>query len=396
MGGVTQWEFTLSVLIHASSLCCALAAGIIVSALFSEWSRVMIAAIIAAAIILGLYLATHIWTAGKFLPVPNWLQLDDALSAAITSIGLLGNWNGRAWLDATGGGVPATYATWAKLMLLVPCTGSLALLAGAVFASGLLVRRSVTTEARSRSRVFRLGTKVLFPALHRTWSRRQLFRNPVGWLEQRTWTARTLQWGWVALMIAFYSVIAGHVDNWWHQHMEMHRAFGWGLLGALALTAAASLRRERENGILGQLLITPLQPNEIVMGRVKGLWAQIRWATALFVGGWIYLQGFSRGFEDWFWMLFFAVSYFTLPVTGLFCSLWRKSYFAAVLWTLFLGIAYPLAMACLWALIILLVIGMDEFSAPVVLVCAALVQIGIAYIRGRELIQKLERRSFAV
>ena len=167
------------------------------------------------------------------------------------------------------------------------------------------------------------------------------------------------------------------------------------MASAQALTAAASFRRERENGMLGQLLITPLQSNEIVMGRVKGLWAQIRWATALFVGGWIYLQGFSRGYLDWFWMLFFTVSYFTLPVTGLFCSLWRKSYFAAVLWTLFLGIAYPLAMACLWALIILFVTSKHNFG-PVVLVSAALVQIGIAYIRGRELIQKLERRSFAV
>ena len=394
MGGVTKWEVTLSVLIHASSLCCALAAGIIVSAFFTEWSRVTIAAMIAAAIVLAVYLTAHLWVAGKFWRAPNWLQLNDPLYVALASTALLGNWDGRAWLEATGGGVPVIYAMWVKWMF-VPCAGSLLLLAAAVFSSGVLVRRTITAEARGSSRVTRLGTKVLFPALHRKWSRHQLLRNPVGWLEQRTWTARALQWGWIALMIAFYSVVAGSMHDWWHEHMLMHRTFGFGLLGALALTAAASLRRERENGMLGQLLITPLQPNEIVMGRVKGLWAQIRWATALFVGGWIYLQGFSRGYEDWFWMLFFAVSYFTLPVTGLFCSLWRKSYFAAVLWTLFLGIAYPLAMACLWALIILLVIGMHDFSPPVVLVCAALVQIGIAFIRGRELIQKLERRSFA-
>jgi len=94
-------------------------------------------------------------------------------------------------------------------------------------------------------------------------------------------------------------------------------------------------------------------------------------------------------------MLFFTVSYLTLPVTGLFCSLWRKSYFAAVVWTVFLGILYPLAMAFLWALIVMLLAGSRNFW-PIALVVAALVQIWIAWIRGRELVRKLQARTFAV
>ena len=149
--------------------------------------------------------------------------------------------------------------------------------------------------------------------------------------------------------------------------------------------------------MLSLLLITPLQPDVLVMGRVKGLWAQIRWATVLFVGGWLYLQGFSRGYLDWCWMLFFTVSYLTLPVTGLFCSLWRKSYFAAVLWTLFLGILYPITMAFLWAAIIAMLVdgGRTQTFWAIALATAVIAQIAIAYVRGRELVRKLESRAFA-
>ncbi|HKQ40647.1 MAG TPA: hypothetical protein VJ063_21445 [Verrucomicrobiae bacterium] len=280
--------------------------------------------------------------------------------------------------------------------MAVPCAISLLLLLASVVASGLIIRRTITAEGREPSRVVRIGTTILLPQLFRKWSRRRLQRNPVGWLEERTWTARTVQWSWLAVVISFYLVPPDRWRNSIYDYTSVHRLIGWGLLAALALTAAGSLRRERENGMLSLLLITPLQSDSIVMGRVKGLWAQIRWATVLFVGGWIYLQGFSRGYLDWFWMLFFTVSYFTLPVTGLYCSLWRKSYFAAVLWTLFLGILYPLAMAFLWTLIIMLVVGGFRGTFwPIALVAAALVQIGIAWIRGRELIRKLESRCFA-
>jgi ABC-type transport system involved in cytochrome c biogenesis permease component len=263
--------------------------------------------------------------------------------------------------------------------------------------TGLVVRRSIRSESnRENSRVVCFGLRVMFPALHRAWSRKRLNRNPIGWLEQRTWTARMLQWGWLAIIIVVYAVIAANLGDWRSRYHfgQGHRLLGWGLLAALGMTAAASFRRERENGILALLLITPLTPNQIVMGRVIGLWAQIRWATVLFVGGWIFLQGVFERWFDYYWMFFFAVSYLTLPVTGLFCSLWRKTYFAAVLWTVVLGIIYPLMLALMWSVALVVLFNTRNFW-PTALVVAALVQIGIACVRGRELISKLERRSFS-
>jgi ABC-type transport system involved in cytochrome c biogenesis permease component len=376
MGGVTKWEVALSVLIHFSSLGCALAAGIAVSAAFREWSRVMVMAVCASALLLVGYVNVQSWA----VPRVGW-SLADGLRFLL-------NWE----YLAISQGQPL-YADWVRWML-VPCAGSVVLLGGVILLSGLVVRRSINAESRAPSPLVRFSAKILFPALHRKWSRNRLLSNPIGWLEQRTWTARTLQWGWVAFTIAVYAVIAARWDEWSYGLSGMHRMLGWGLLAALGLTAAGSFRRERENGMLSLLLITPLKPDQLVLGRVKGLWAQIRWATLLFVGGWIYLRTFSGDRLDYFWMLFFVVSYLTLPVTALFCSLWRKSYFAAVLWTLFLGMIYPLALGVLWALIVLILTGIRNLW-PTFLVMAALVQIWVAYIRGRELVRKLESRRFA-
>ncbi|HZO83846.1 MAG TPA: hypothetical protein VFC26_01455, partial [Verrucomicrobiae bacterium] len=389
MGGVTKWEVGLSVLIHFSSLCCALAAGIIVSGMFTERSRGMVFAVLVSVILLIGYLEIQLWITGPLKPTfasgHRWFL---ALVVAM-------NWGGEAWAMVTAAGQTA-YSSWLNWMLLM-CFASILLVVVAVLASGLLVRRSITSEGpRKSSRLAQRGSTVIFPALHRAWSRRRLDRNPIGWLEQRTWTARMCQWGWTAIILPVYAISAAQLTQWdgAHSYAFSHRLLGWGLLAALGMTAAASFWRERENGMLSLLLVTPLAPDKIVMGRVKGLWAQIRWATVLFVAGWIYLQTFVREEHDYFWMFFFTVSYLTLPVTGLFCSLWRKSYFAAVLWTLCLGIIYPLGVAFVWSLIIL-VLGGARNLWPTFLVVAALVQIAIAFIRGRELIRKLESRSFA-
>lgn len=395
MGGVTKWEVALSVMIHFSSICCAISAGILVSGYVTDWSRSMVFALFVSLVLLIGYLEIQLWVVEQFTGLSKPMLMGQWFWRVDRQwfLGLLlaTNWHGDAWQFVTAQG--QLYASWLRWMF-VPCLASFIFLVLSVMWAGLVVRRSLTSEkSEENSAAVRVGQAVLFPGVHRAWSRRRLEQNPIGWLEQRTWTARTLQWGWLAIIIGLYTVIAGNL-SYNGDFGSWQRLIGWGLLAALGMTAAASFRRERENGMLSLLLITPLTPNQIVMGRVRGLWAQIRWATVLFVAGWIFLQGVSEVWFDYYWMFFFAVSYLTLPVTGLFCSLWRKSYFAAVLWTLMLGIIYPLTLALMWAMIVLLLFGFRNFW-PTALVVAALVQITIAYVRGRELIGKLEKRSFS-
>lgn len=391
MGGVTKLDVAVSVLIHFSSLCCALAAGIVISGVCTQWARAMGGAIVLSFLILVGFGLVQFWILQMTGAGPLLVAGTPDLQRRC-ELGLVFSAYGQIWSMLLGTGRAAVFASWAKWMM-IPAFGSMFLLAAAVFFTGIRLVKTINKEERNSAAV-RLGRKVLLPKLHRAWSRRKLNLNPVGWLEQRTWTARTMQWGWLAVMAFIVGVVA--IDGTLHDIREGHQPVGWGLLAALGLTAAGSFRRERENGMLSLMLVTPLSPRQIVMGRVKGLWSQIRWATILFVGGWTYLGTLVHGqAHNYLWMFFFVVSYLTLPVTGLFCSLWRKTYFAAVAWTFVLGFVYPIGLSFVWAVMLSLLIGLDDWQL-IALVMAALVQIAIAWIRGWELVRKLENRSFAI
>jgi len=57
---------------------------------------------------------------------------------------------------------------------------------------------------------FKTGTVVANNVLHTdvlaevfsAWMLRKLERNPIGWLEQRTWTGRLVTWGWFAVIMS--------------------------------------------------------------------------------------------------------------------------------------------------------------------------------------------------
>src|SRR5205823_11572930 len=57
----------------------------------------------------------------------------------------------------------------------------------------------------------------------------------------------------------------------------------WLLTGSLAASAAGSLRRERESGLLELILISPLGEWQIIRGRLRALWSQFAPAAALYL-----------------------------------------------------------------------------------------------------------------
>ena len=101
----------------------------------------------------------------------------------------------------------------------------------------------------------------------------KLERNPIGWLEQRTWSGRLVTWGWFAVMISIYSAAFSNTDVS-HSLDNIQRFMGWLLLGVIAVTAAGSFRRERETGVMELLLVSPMSVRQIIGGRLRGLWGQ--------------------------------------------------------------------------------------------------------------------------
>jgi ABC-type transport system involved in multi-copper enzyme maturation permease subunit len=188
-------------------------------------------------------------------------------------------------------------------------------------------------------------TPVLWRRLFRRWMRRKLERNPIGWLEQRTWSARVVTWSWLAAMICLLSYGVAEINPYSGSGFTDIAVFmAWLLAGSMAMTAAGSFRRERETGVLELLLVSPLKVGQIIGGRLRGLWGQFLPAIVLLFGSWLYLANMRVGFgrsnadDEPLAMLFFAGAFFTLPVVGLYCSLRWNNFITAVVCTFGLGV----------------------------------------------------------
>ena len=206
------------------------------------------------------------------------------------------------------------------------------------------------------------------------------------------------RWAWLALMTAIYGFILLDDSLVRHKFTEMQVLLAAGLMVSALLSAAASFRRERENGVLTLLLVSPLRLSQIVGGRVRALWGQYVPALVFMFGAWIYLHKSLGHPRDLFWVGFFAIGFLTLPVTGLYCSLWQQTFFAALLWTGLLGLLAPLALS----VIVVPVAGGGPLelhlngARPLVLGLAAVGQLGIAAMCLVLLLRKLRQRSFTL
>jgi ABC-type Na+ efflux pump permease subunit len=238
--------------------------------------------------------------------------------------------------------------------------------------------------------------------------RRKLEKNPVGWLEQRTWSGRLVTWGWFAVMISLYSAALNgpNVTRWLS---ELQKFMAWLLLGVMTVSAAGSFQRERETGVLELLLVSPLSVGQIIGGRLRGLWGQYFPALILLLGVWTYLAGlFPEPERDWGMIQFYCSAFLALPVIGLYCSLRRRNFISAFLFTVFLGLAVPFGLKAVlnWFTGVFLGVGNDAayyFSDSILerlLLLTyspwflTLVQIVVAIRIGWQLFRDLARRNF--
>jgi hypothetical protein len=240
-----------------------------------------------------------------------------------------------------------------------------------------------------------LGTQLL-----QRWLSWRLARNPVGWLELRRAGGRLVSWFWFAAVVLVYGAYGFGQELHGRDFERIQERLGGLLLLSLVLTSAASFRRERENGVLELLLVSPMREWDVIRGRLRALWTQFLPAMLIFLGGSIF-QAFMFGSEIGPGLLaYFALWYLTLPVIGLYFSLARKHFIASVLWTLLFGGAFPFV---LLAFSDLVEAGWELFGAPnyhdhpaIGFLFTFALQAGLAVAFALILRNHLARRKFAL
>src|SRR5262249_5406016 len=154
-------------------------------------------------------------------------------------------------------------------------------------------------------------------------------------------SGRLITWGWLAVIISLYSMVLSD-PNFFQRSNVPQNIMGWTLVISMAISTAGSFRRERESGVLELLLVSPLRERTIISGRLRGLWGQFLPAFGLLLIVWFYLASISktRG-EEGGAIFFYAGTFCSLPVIGLFFSLRCRAFMTALLAALVMGFVLP-------------------------------------------------------
>jgi len=358
-GGV-GWLLELSsVLINFSALCWALSAGVLVSSAARTFTRAVVGAVIVAGLFLAVLGVVHVaalivaWQvtfpqtgAGTLLHPAffRWFLDEGFLSITriddlVRSFGLSVAGSSSLQAALAGAMFSVTLFSFLSLLLIIRWAAS-------------NVRRNWQDKPRSVLQA-KLEKEFCTPAygirLFRGWMRRLLERNPIGWLERRTWQARTVSWAWLAVIVSLYSLMLGSTRPDWNSFQEWQWIIAALFCASLTVSAAGSFRRERESGVMELLLVTPLTVGQIINGRLRGIWSQFLPSLLLFVIIQFHLISIAR-WVPWnrdtsmegallLWLLGGAT--LTLPVIGLYFSLRCRLHITAVVAALAVGIGVP-------------------------------------------------------
>ncbi len=396
LGGVSWTQGLLSLMINLSAICWALAAGLLASA----WSKSWLRALLVAGILAVCFFITMGVTAGQFLTPAFSRQLYSSRYANniySTMVGLgfitnsLGTWPAYLRLTSNLGILRAM----AALMLV-----SFGALVMAVLLAAARIRRVWREEPPSQRQLWwrnTFCTPVLGVNILHRWMRWKLEHNPIGWLEQRSWSGRLVTWGWLAVMVSLYSVALTD-SNFFHSYGFMHRITSLFLALTIAASAAGSFQRERETGVLELLLVSPVGEPAIISGRVRGLWGQFLPTVVLLLGVWAYCGTILPQQSDAQVIWFYGATFFSLPVIGLYFSLRCRNFMSAFLWTLGVGMLLPVMLPPIVGLMKWL---LDSDETPFYWEAsrsfwAGCWQIAIASVCWPLLTRRLRNRSFAL
>ena len=176
----------------------------------------------------------------------------------------------------------------------------------------------------------------------------------------------------------------------------LQETMAWLLAGSMAMSAAGSFRRERDTGVLELLLVSPLGENQIISGRLGGLWSQFLPAAGLLLAVWAYCSSFLPNGVNTGVGLFFVAAFLTVPVFGLYFSLSCRNFITAFLATLTVALLVPLVLPqALRALWLTLFRPNEVFSwEPRPSLGAAIFQVILAIVCWDRLFLRLKERAF--
>ncbi len=367
VGGVTWREALLSAMINFSAICWALAAGLVGSSAAKAWARAQLFAClfgivfgVAFVCLTGAHVLLQLGGGSRF----GLDFYDRMLVIGLFGATDAGGWWGRILSSFAGRRLWSFFIGESGLVLV-----SVLALSAAVGVAAWNLRRTWQESPPSARQLWlhdKFCTPVIWVSFFRRWMRRKLERNPIGWLEQRTWSGRLVTWGWFAVMISLYSAALNGL-NIGRLLDTLQEFMAWLLLGVMSVSAAGSFQRERETGVLELLLVSPLSERQIIGGRLRGLWGQFVPALFILLGIWIYLGNLpARDLsDDWKWMAFFCAAFAAVPIIGLYCSLRYRNFIISFFFTLFFGLALPFGLNTLLDVLARLILrGLGLFSFP--------------------------------
>jgi hypothetical protein len=398
LGGVSWNDAVLSLIMNFSSLCWALAAGLLASSLGKSWVRSQLLALTLVPVFGCLFLVTAGINLVLFLGrVPAFREPLDFEFIFGCGIRISTDYEG-CWGELTRF-IPPRLQTACLLSQSLMIILSLLLLLLTIEIASRFLRRFWREEPPSAQRLWlegKLLTPILMVSLLHRWMRRKLERNPIGWLEQRTWSGRLVMWGWFAVMISIYTAAIKGDDA--PRSLEVIQQFlALLLLGVMAVTAAGSFRRERETGVMELLLVSPMGVKQIISGRLRGLWGQFLPAFIALLGIWTFLDmELLAGQAKPGFIAIFCSSFVALPIIGLYHSLRRPNFISAFLFTVFTGLVVPFGVVLFTMFLDLFVIGAgfpifgDAFRTDIVV----FIQLTLAVLYRWRLYRDMERRNF--
>jgi len=372
LGGVTWAEIVFVNVINFTSILLALAAGMLASAVSRRWWRALPLALLLAALYLVLFTAALLLVnpaahRTPALPVAVGIAPFPVDPAAVgwlaapwgerLRLQLLNLHELQTQLSGAGGGAGLFVSRPGELVFTL--AASLLLAIGLAWLSHLVAAQTVAATWSQRppsGRTLRWQHFWSTPRFLRSLLQQRLAgamnRNPIGWLHQRSWRARSLKWGWFLVVAIFTAqALRETLINYWSLPTAL-RLVAVALLVGVAFTAASSFRQELESGSFELLLVSPLPDPLILAGRIRGVVGQYLPACGLLVFVWIAvyldLPGIYFRLHDafhWSEPVVFASSIATLVVTGVSQSLHRRTMFQSWLITLGLGLLVPFLLA---------------------------------------------------